>query len=280
MSEQNNTFGSKVVGEEEAARAIEKAKGGGNVFGKRVMEPFESGTAEQAAKAASQFGPRTIGGASQQDQKGKRGSPSEKDIENMLEENPTFFDSLYEAELAREEGPRKAVLENFKVVEQGIKGAGRAHVIAEINKLLGFNQVTAAQRANQFRAQAKQIEEQEQRNEENAGLVDAGRIQSLVDREKNLETLQKSKNRGTQSQVKAVSADTDAQVRQIAEEEGLDVTGSEASKKSGAGQVEGGDARGTHTDLAEDDVKPETSQRTKRTSQKRKSTRKKTAAKK
>jgi hypothetical protein len=275
MSE--STFGSKVVGEEAAAKAAAAAKGGGEVFGKRVTGAIAEPSADYLAKKNSEFGARVIGNARAQDHKGSSGdggSPSVKDLENILEENPTTFDSLYEAELARSEGPRKAALEIFVVVENGIKGAGRPQVLNEINHLLGKDSVTAAQRADHLRATATQIEEQQQRMDDNVKLQDADRIQSLRDREDNLEVLRKSGNRSTKSQLGAASPDTDAQVRSIADRDGLDVGGPAAD----AGKQEGG-GRGAHSDLAEGDVKPESSQTTKRSSQKKGSRRKSSAKK-
>lgn len=272
MSE--STFGSKVVGEEAAAKAIAASKGGGDVFGKRVIDAIPEASADAAAKRNSEFGARVANDVRPADHKGQKGDgglPSVKELENILEENPTNFDSLYEGELARSDGPRKAALEIFAVVENGIKGAGRPSVLNEINRLLGKDSVTAAQRADRFRAVATQVNEQEERNRENALLGDAPRLQSLREREENLAFLKKSDRASTKSQV-ASSPDTDAQLRSIADRDRLDI-GAGPSKT--AGSVEGG-GRGAHADLAEGDTKPETSSQAPRKSQKR--SKRKTAA--
>lgn len=222
-----STFGARVVGEKAAAEALAAQKGGGEVFGKRVFNPAASPNSEQAAKGNSQFGAAVIGGAHESDARGKEGSTSVADLERILGENPTFFDSLYEAELARKEGARVDALKIFLNVEYGIKGAGRAHVIEEIRGLLGETAVTAKQRGNDLLAHGKRIEAQQERQTENANLLDAERVQGLRDRDDNLEALAKSKNKGTQSQIG--SADTDAQQKAIAKDEKLDI-GGDASK--------------------------------------------------
>lgn len=275
MSE--STFGSRVVGEEAAAKAIAASKGGGEIFGKRVIDAIGEATADSAAKRNSEFGARVANTVKATDHKGSTangGMPSVEELENILEENPTTFDSLYEGELARTEGPRKAALEIFAVVENGIKGAGRPSVLNEINHLLGRDRVTAAQRADRFRAIATQTNEQQERADENVLLADAPRLQSLREREENLAFLKKSDRASTKSQLTS-SPDTEAQVRAIAQRDKLD-TGDTPAKESGKSSEL---ARGAHADLAEGAVKPESSSRAPRTSQKRRKSRRKTAKK-
>lgn len=275
MSE--STFGSRVVGEEAAAKAIAASKGGGEIFGKRVIDAIGEATADSAAKRNSEFGARVANTVKATDHKGSTangGMPSVEELENILEENPTTFDSLYEGELARTEGPRKAALEIFAVVENGIKGAGRPSVLNEINHLLGRDRVTAAQRADRFRAIATQTNEQQERADENVLLADAPRLQSLREREENLAFLKKSDRASTKSQLTS-SPDTEAQVRAIAQRDKLD-TGDTPAKESGKSSES---ARGAHADLAEGAVKPESSSRAPRTSQKRRKSRRKTAKK-
>lgn len=277
MSDGNKGFGSRVVGEEAAARAIEQAKGGGEVFGKRVRDDIPEPSTLDLAKKNSEFGARVIGGASEQNQKGQHGSVSVEDIDNILEENPTFFDNLYEGELARADGPRKAALEIFAVRENGIKGEGRPSVLAEINRLLGKNAATNKVRADNFRAHSQLIEDQRVRGEENAQLQDADRVKALREREDNLDVLKKSSRKGTQSQI--VSADTETQLRQIGEQKGLDVDGTKAAKDAGKQDPSG--TRGSHADFGDNEVKPESSSKAPRPSQKRRKAKKrKSAAKK
>lgn len=285
-----SSFGSRVVGEKAAAEAMAAQKGGADVFGKRVLNSVSIPTSEAVAKAQSQFGAHVIGGAHASDTKGKSGSVSVEDLENLLDENPTFFDSLYEAELSRKEGARVAALRIFLNVEYGIKGAGRQSIIQEIRGMLGENSVTARQSANDLLASAKSLEAREERMKENELLQDAGRIKSLKERDDNLKALDKSDRKSTSEQVGEGSANTDTQKRAIAGKEGLDLGDpskpGEPILPSGVAGVsrEGGEGRGAHTDLKESDTKPESQTQAPRNSQKEtaetKPAAKKTAAKK
>lgn len=277
-----STFGARVVGDDEAAKAIAAQKGGAEVFGKRVIGPTNAPTAEQLAKGNSQFGPLVVAGSKGGGLKGTE-ALSVKDIENVLEENPTFFDSLYEAELARKEGPRTDALKVFLNVEYGIKGAGRQSIIQEIRGMLGLHTITAQQAANDFTVRSKEIEARQERMDENLSLADAERVKALKERDDNLNALKNSKNKGTTNQLGSV--DTEVQRRQIAKDEGLD-TGANQTGESKPGepllpvgvaavQKGGGEGRGAHADLKDDDVKPETQQKTERKSSKRKSSGKK-----
>src|SRR3982751_3523900 len=82
---------------------------------------------------ATAHGPLVVAGAQQTDTKG---NPAEgvsiDELRNMLAENPTTLDSLYESELARDSGPRDEALHIIREVERGIKGAGRREVLDEI----------------------------------------------------------------------------------------------------------------------------------------------------
>jgi hypothetical protein len=271
-----STFGERVIGHEAAAAALAAQKGGAEVFGKRVVNAIPEPTAFELSKRNSQFGAAVIDGAHESDTKGKPGSVSVEDLENILDENPTFFDSLYEAELARKEGPRTAALEVFLNVEYGIKGAGRQSIIAEINGMLGKTGITAKQAANDLRARSKELTERQTRMDENASLQDAERVRVLRERDDNLAHLKGSKNKSTTEQLAAGTADTEAQRRHIAEASGLDIgqdpakVGEPLLPAGVAGVVQGGGAgRGAHTDLKSTDTKPETQSQTERTSEKR-----------
>jgi hypothetical protein len=271
-----STFGERVIGHEAAAAALAAQKGGAEVFGKRVVNAIPEPTSFELAKRSSQFGAAVIDGAHESDTKGKPGSVSVEDLENILDENPTFFDSLYEAELARKEGPRTAALEVFLNVEYGIKGAGRQSIIAEINGMLGKTGITAKQAANELTARGKELRERQTRMDENASLQDAERVRVLRERDDNLAHLKGSKNKSTTEQLAAGTADTEAQRRHIAEASGLDI-GQDPTKRgepvlpAGVAAVTqgGGAGRGAHTDLKSTDTKPETQSQTERTSEKR-----------
>src|SRR5687767_8515897 len=123
-------FGSRVIGKDAFDKAVREEKGGAAVFGVRVRGAIREEGPISIAKRNTEHGVRVVEGASAQDEKGKANeSVSIDSLRNILAENPTFFDSLYEAELAREDGARPEALEIFIMVETGIKGAGRREII-------------------------------------------------------------------------------------------------------------------------------------------------------
>lgn len=196
-----NTFGPDVIGAEQFAKAVESEKSGSEIFGKRVTGvATPTPTADQAAKSQSQFGMLVANSVQPSGLTGKggkapgdKGSLSVKELENVLNENPTFFDSLYEAEHARADGPRKeavVILRNFEV---GIKGAGRRHIIDEMNGILGQGGVDKKALGERARALGKQLTEQLERQEENALLGDADRVKALAEREENLKRVDEAK---------------------------------------------------------------------------------------
>lgn len=266
----SSTFGARVIGDEAAAKALAEQKGGGNVFGKRVVTAIPEPNTEAVAKKNSQFGPLVVKGSTNQDNHGKPGSVSVSEIERILGENPTFFDSLYEGELARPEGPRTDALEVFLNVEYGIKGAGRQSIIQEIKAMLGHGAITAKQLANDFTAQSKALDERLERQEENERLGDAARIHSLRQREDDLNALKGSTRKGTASQLEEESADTDRQKKAIAERDGLDIGDSgkpgepilpagvhnvvQGGREKGEKQAGGATASGTHTPPASTEI--------------------------
>lgn len=217
-------FGARVVGHEAYEKAVREQKGGVHVFGKRVRDAISGDGPTSEAKRASEFGIKVVDHASFQDAEGKKVSAiAVDDIVNILAENPTFFDSLYEAELARDGGARPDALQVFLMTEIGIKGAGREEIIREIRGLLGEKAASAAARADLAKAQSIQGQEQAQREEENKLLGDAERVKALAERAENLDKIKKSQSKGSKEQV--VSASVESQVRQIADDEGLKLPG-------------------------------------------------------
>jgi hypothetical protein len=221
-------FGSRVSGDEAYDKAVREEKGGGNVFGSRVVDSIKGDGPMAVAKRATEHGPRVVIDATQTDASGAEGEVAIDDLRNMLAENPTTLDSLYEHELARADGPRPDALGIFREVERGIKGAGRAEILNEIAELLGERRVTAGQRADLNRALREQDERMQERTAENALLDDAPRLKALREREDNLKEVQKATHEGTLSQL---PLDTRAQAEQIAKEEGLDVPGSSGASE-------------------------------------------------
>jgi hypothetical protein len=268
------TFGKRVVGEQAHAEAVKKAAGGAEVFGKRVLGSIPEPNVELIAKRNSEFGPRTTAHAQESDAQGENTTISVEEIENILTENPTFFDSLYENELALPSGPRKAALQVFMLVEQGIKGAGRRHVLDEINALLGNTHITNQLRGANVEAQQEQLRQQEERNEENKLLRDAPRVKALKERAENVEAVRSaSKSRSTQDQL--VSSDVDHQVDALVGDKKIPEPTEEERRRSLPDGVTGpATGEGLAPDRKEvEQVQPESQQRTKRT-KRRKSRRK------
>lgn len=239
-------FGSRVVGAEEYDRSVREQEAGADVFGKRVVgDVGGGGTAEELAKGQSQFGARVVMGAEAADHTGAKGATvAVEDLENILTENPTFFDSLFENELARAGGPRNEALEVFAVVEVGPKGADREWVMKKINGLLGKTAMTAGVTADTNNEIIKHTQEMEQRNVENRAIADSGRLKSLAEREESLETIRKHNPKLLEQQPEGGT--------------GGETPGTERSEKQPS------------SDKGEKDVKPETQARTKRPSQKKK----------
>lgn len=244
-------FGKRVAGAEAHAAAVAKNKAGAEVFGKRVRGAIAVANPENSAKANSEFGFRTTTNAKMTDQKGKAGTVSVDDLENILTENPTFFDSLYEQELALPQGPRKDALEIFAVVEMGIKGAGRRAVLDEINALLGKTEAVIEARSATLNDKIEKYGEQKERMEENKLLQDAPRVKALAERDENLSKVEKSSRASTRAQA-----------------------AHDPSQSNTSSGTSSGETPKAHTDKAEDDVKPETQSRAPRSSQKKTAARK------
>ncbi|MGH3428481.1 MAG: hypothetical protein ACRDQZ_13090 [Mycobacteriales bacterium] len=224
MPPTKNTFGRKVIGDEAFDTALREEKGGGSTFGVRVRDAIPETNTLNIAKRNSEMGVKVVNDVPASE------SLSVEDIEKLLDENPTFFDSLYEYELARDDGPRDDALKVFQSVERGIKGAGRHVVLDEINQLLGVTHATAGQRADLQQAHREQMDRQLRRQEENQQLIDADRIQALSERAENLDKIKASDSAGSKDQI--VSADVDRQIAAIGDEKGLNVPGSTAGKSN------------------------------------------------
>ncbi len=222
-----NTFGRKVIGDDAFDKAIREEKGGGSQFGVRVRDAIPENNTLNIAKRATELGVKVVNTVTPGDIRGEEGDGdgylSIEDLRNVLAENPTFFDSLYEHELAREDGPRDDALRIFQEIERGIKGAGRQSVLDEINQLLGITRVTAGQRADVQQAHLEQLDRQLRRQDENAQLVDADRVQALAERAENLDRIKESDSQGSKDQL--ISADVDQQIKQIGKEKGLELPG-------------------------------------------------------
>ncbi len=221
-------FGKRVIGDKAYDEAVRSEKGGANVFGSRVVSSIKGDGPIAQAKRATEHGPRVVAGTKVSDVRGEEGEEtvSIDDLRNILAENPTFFDSLYEGELARTDGPRDEALHIFREVERGIKGAGRREILDDIAELLGEKAANAEQRANLNAAHLEQDRRMQERAKENLLLDDAARLESLKKRDDTLKALEKSDRETTQQQLP--SLDTGAEVRRIADEEGLDIGGANA----------------------------------------------------
>lgn len=236
-------FGSRVVGDEAHDKALREEKGGASAFGVRVVGAITGNGPVAEAKRATEHGVRVVDQATYTDTKGNpTDALSIEEIRNGLTENPTFFDSWYEGELAREDGPRPEALHIFREVEKGIKGAGRREILDEIAVLLGETSARAAQRADLAAAQREQFRQQQQREQENVLLADAERVKALKERDENLSLVKDSQHEGTKSQI--IPLDTQRQTEAIAEERGLDIGGTNAEATRGASKGPGAKPEG------------------------------------
>lgn len=220
----NEKFGRRVIGDAEYDKAVREQAGGGNVFGSRVRDAIPEDGPSNIAKRNTEHGVRVVDQVQPADEKGKTGDegcPSVDSLRNILSENPTFFDSLFELELARPSGAREDALRIFQQVEQGIKGAGREDVLRDIANLLGQSSQVAAARADLAQAQRAQTRRMIQRQEENTALMDTDRLQALADRAEAVKSIEESGTDAMKSQI--ISSDVDNQVRQIADEKGLEI---------------------------------------------------------
>jgi hypothetical protein len=204
-------FGSKVTDTATYEKAVREEKGGANVFGSRVRSSIPEDGPTNRAKRNSEFGPLTTAGAHASDTKGKpTDSVSIDELKDVLAINPTFFDSLYEAELARAEGARPEALGIFYEIERGIKGQMRGDVMQEIRTLMGEKGVDSAALASEARARGQAADDMARRNDENALLIDADRIKNLRERADNLKALKDHDKSGVAAS--QVALDTQAQV--------------------------------------------------------------------
>lgn len=235
MSNGNSGFGSKVIGHEAYEQAVRNEAGGGNVFGTRVRGAITGSGPTNDAKRVSEFGVGVIDGAHASDAQGNKGDTvSVEDLRNILAENPTFFDSLYEAELAREDGPRDDALGIFYEVERGIKGQMRADVMSEIRGMLGQNSIDAEALANQASVRREAQDQMLKRTEENRLLADADRVKALVERNDNVKRVQEQQDSG--GIAVQVGLSTESQEARIAADRGVALPGAEHA----TGTVSGG----------------------------------------
>lgn len=177
MAQRKNRLGARIVGEEEAARQAEEDRQ--TVGAQHVLGPRVTGQRQQAE--VNKLGVRVTDAAPQHQH-----SLSVDEIESTLEENPTFFDSLYLGELNRVGGPRVAALKVFAVVEEGIKGQGRAYIMDEINSLLGVSGAPgtpqdAAYVQREMAAKKQAYEEQQERQKSNLKNVETAQVPLTIE---------------------------------------------------------------------------------------------------
>lgn len=118
-------FGPAVIGQEQFEAEQKILQKGAHIFGPLVTGDGTFGPAVEAPKQATM--PEGV----------KAAAPASiADVEELLAKNPATFDILFEAELAREDGPRKGALRAFKRAEEEQGPSARADVIAKIDELL------------------------------------------------------------------------------------------------------------------------------------------------
>lgn len=225
-------FGSKVTGHEEYDKAVRTEVGGGNVFGTRVRGAIPETGPTNIAKRNSEFGVGVLDGAHGSDTEGNHtDTVSIEQLRNLLTENPTFFDSLYEAELARNDGARPDALAIFYEVERGIKGQMRPDVMSEIRALMGQKGIDSAALADQAKVRVQAQAEMAQRNEENKLLADAGRVKDLRERAENISIVKDAQKKGDVGV--QVGFTTEAQESRIAGEQGIALPGAASANATG-----------------------------------------------
>jgi hypothetical protein len=247
-------FGSKVVGTAAYEKAVREEKGGANVFGTRVRSSIPEDGPTNREKRQSEFGPLTTDGAHASDTKGKKtDSISIEELKDVLAINPTFFDSLYEAELARADGARPEALSIFYEIERGIKGQMRADVMNEIKTLLGEKGVTSAALAADARARGEAADAMAERTRENAQLVDAERIKSLRERADNLKVVKEHDKDGTATSQIALDTQSQADARNAHRSERAETATGTVSAEPGGPVHEETQARGPRIGVTETD---------------------------
>jgi hypothetical protein len=193
-------FGERVTGREAFLNAVRNEQGGAEVFGTRVRGAIPD-SPSHGAKRASEFGARVTRHAESSDREGnKTDAVSTDEIRNILAENPTFFDQLYELELARADGPREEALRIFLVHEQGIKGQGRQDILGEINSMLGVATTESQTTAQRQEGIVNTYDAMQKRTQENLQLRDADRLRSLRRRDEDLREVENSDRESTRTQ--------------------------------------------------------------------------------
>lgn len=176
-------FGPRVQGSKNYEKEAAAMERGESHFGTRVTGARPGiDDPDSRARSASEFGPLVTNEAERED-------VSVEELEDILAENPTHFRQLYENELSRPGGPRKAALEVFDLVEMGPKGEGRQHIHREIQTLLGGIDPAGPRALAEADAIRDRAEENEKLNEENKLLQDAPRLKALKEREDNLKAV-------------------------------------------------------------------------------------------
>lgn len=235
-------FGPNVVGHEAHQKALREEAGGANVFGTRVRNAIPDSGPTNREKRQSEFGPAVVDGVNVTND---QATVPIEDLKNYLSENPTFFDSLYENELARAGGARPEALGIFYEVERGIKGAMREDVMAEIRGLLGQKGIDAEALAERARLHKENVDAAQERNRENALLDQAPRLKALREREENLKFVNEQGSESGKAQV--LPLDQNAQIAQAARDQGVNI---------GVGEAQG--VVGTEPAKPEGNIRPET----------------------
>lgn len=163
------TFGPRVSGAAAHAEAVRREKGGANVFGVRVRGAIPDDLkTSNAAKRAVEHGPRVTAGSKFTDEKGHEADAvSLESIQSILAGNKETFDSLFEAELAREEGARADALHIFLAFETGPNGYRREDVISDIQTLLQIKTPASEVEAQRAELHAKIAAERAEREAAN-----------------------------------------------------------------------------------------------------------------
>lgn len=134
-------FGKRIIGDAAAAAAAAHDNLGGHAFGPRVRgtsHATDPAATPPVPSPATPDMPRTTAVARSLHPLAM-GGIAVADLADVLDHNPAFFNMVYDAELARPDGPRTAALQVFLRVETSQPDGGRPDVVEDLRLMLGLD---------------------------------------------------------------------------------------------------------------------------------------------
>ena len=136
-----SNFGSRVIGKAAIADQVAQRKNPGNKFGTRVLQSRRADRLDQEAAAKAEeakAAPVVVEKAAEPEvEVVKAEAPitaNLDELEGALKQNPAFYETLYQAEKDRADGPRKGALRLF--LQHEMAGESREDRLGEIQELL------------------------------------------------------------------------------------------------------------------------------------------------